>query len=111
MGGVTRSGVGGRKIPRDGGGGGRRAGEDRGTAEWGEMEVTETMAMATSGRRRRTEDPPVSTQNNGAGRKYCVGGNGTEESTDKSAKWSREETEGSATEKEAETAGSQGRLH
>ena len=77
----------------------------------GTTEATETTTTAERRRGRTNEDRPVNTQDNVTGGKYRVGGKGTEESGSKSAKWSREETEGSATEKEAETAGSQGRLH
>ena len=73
-------------------------------------EETETMATVTSGRRRTTEDPPGSTQDNGAGGKYRVDGKGIEEKADESAKWSRDETEELASEEEAKTAGGLGRL-
>ena len=41
--------------------------------------------------------------NDGAGGKYRVDGIDWEESADESAKWSGEETEGSATEEDADT--------
>ena len=37
---------------------------------------------AASGRRRTTDDPPVSTQGSGAGGKYHMGGKGKEERAD-----------------------------
>ena len=70
-------GAGGRTIPRGGGGGGRGSGgksrDGRGTncgmtgAERGRMKATDMMVTAASGRRRTTEDPTVSTQDNSAG--------------------------------------------
>ena len=47
---------------------------------------TETTAMTTSSRRQTTDNPPVSSKDNGALGKYRVGCKGTEESSDKSAK-------------------------
>ena len=52
-----------------------------------------------------TEDPSVSRKDNDAGGKYCVGGKGTEKSTDESADGSGEETDESVLEEEAETTG------
>ena len=82
-------------------------GTKSGTAatERGTTKVTETTA---SGRRRTTEVPPGSTQDNGAGGKYRVDGKGIEEKADESAKWSRDETEELASEEEAETTGGVG---
>ena len=76
-GGGVRGGAGRRKIPRDSGGGGKGVGgrswdrrrTKRGTAgvEQGTTEATET--TEANGKRRTTEDPSVSMQNNGAGGK------------------------------------------
>ena len=89
-GGGARGGAGGRKSLRDGKsevrGAGGRSRDGRGTkrstigAERGTTEATETTATATRGRRRMTEDPPVSMQDNGEKGKYHVGSKGTEES-------------------------------
>ena len=68
-------------------------------------EATGMTATAASGRGRTTENPPLGTQDDSAGGKYCVGRIGKEESAANSAEWSREETEESVSEEEAETTG------
>ena len=74
----------------------------------GEAEATETTATAASGRRINIEAPPAGEKDTGAGGKYHRGGTDTEGSAAKSAKWSGEETEESASEEEAETSGGEG---
>ena len=55
-----------------------------------------------------TEDLPVQRRDNGAGGKYRAGGSGTEEISDKSARWGGEETEELLSEEEAKTSGGAG---
>ena len=71
-------------------------------------EATGMTATAASGRGRTTENPPLGTQDDSAGGKYCVGRIGKEESAANSAEWSREETEEEASEEESETRGGAG---
>ena len=66
---------------RDGG----RANRDKAGSERGVAEATETTMMEASGRRITTEDLPVRTQDDSAGRKYRVGGTGMEESAAENA--------------------------
>ena len=54
---------------------------------------------------RMTEDLPVSTQDNGAGGKYYVGGKGTEESAYEITEWNKEETDDLAIEEKYKTTG------
>ena len=56
-------------------------------------EATETATMAAIGMRRTMVDPPAGTQEDGSGRKYRMGGTGTEKSAAESVNWSGEETE------------------
>ena len=67
--------------------------------------ATATKAARASGIKSATEDLQVRQRSNGAGGKYRVGGTDREKSVDESAEWGGEETEGLATEEEAETAG------
>ena len=64
------------------------------------------MAAQASGRRSVTEETQES--RNRAGGECHTDGTNQEDSADKTAKWSREETEGSATDEEADTAGEAG---
>ena len=90
-----QGGTGGRKSPRDGGGGGRGARgriRDGGVAKCGKAgaarvmtEATEATEIAASERKRATEDLSVGTHKDGAGGKYHVGRTGPKESADENA--------------------------
>ena len=75
-----------------------------GKTVWTETIVTE----AGRGVRRVIEYPPLGARDNISGGKYRMVGSDTEENAAKHTEWSREETEESASEEEADTAGGAG---